>query len=71
MFGKKGSPSITIPVHKNSVKIDYLKIIAGALELSAEEPLEPKEKFEIENPLGSSSRSKHEDFQSRKEKKKK
>lgn len=43
MFSKKGSPSITIPVHKNSVKIDYLKIIAKTLDLSASETLEVKE----------------------------
>jgi predicted RNA binding protein YcfA (HicA-like mRNA interferase family) len=43
MFSKKGSRSITIPVHKNSVKIDYLKIIAKTLDLSASETLEVKE----------------------------
>jgi predicted RNA binding protein YcfA (HicA-like mRNA interferase family) len=34
MFAKKGSVTITIPVHKGTVKIDYLKIIAKTLELA-------------------------------------
>jgi predicted RNA binding protein YcfA (HicA-like mRNA interferase family) len=36
-FTKKNALTITVPVHKNSVKIDYLKIIAKTLNLKEEE----------------------------------
>jgi predicted RNA binding protein YcfA (HicA-like mRNA interferase family) len=36
IFTKKESTTITVPVHKNNVKIDYLKLIAKALDLKEE-----------------------------------